>query len=132
MPTVEQQVEWWTKQAAHDLAMAKSNRENGFHDGCALMCQQSAEKYLKALFLKQRSATPPKTHKCEFLATMLGAPANVLAAARTVESDYMETRYPDIASGVPYEEFDDTTSQERVQVAEEIQQWVLTQLVGNP
>jgi HEPN domain-containing protein len=32
MPTLQEQLEWWTKQAEHDLEMAKSNRQNGFHE----------------------------------------------------------------------------------------------------
>jgi HEPN domain-containing protein len=63
--TIDEQVTWWAKQAAHDLDMAGSNRQNGFHDGCALMCQQSAEKYLKALWMKVKAATPPKVHQCD-------------------------------------------------------------------
>jgi HEPN domain-containing protein len=87
VPTIDEQVEWWIRQAAHDLEIARSNRQNGFHDACALMCQQAAEKYLKALTIKTTAATPPKTHQCERLAQLLAAPAPVLDAARLVESD---------------------------------------------
>ena len=132
MPTIDEQVEWWTRQAAHDLEIARSNRENGFHDACALMCQQAAEKYLKALTIKTTSATPPKTHQCERLAQLLAAPAAVLDAARLVESDYMESRYPDAAQGVPYELFTDADSAEHIQAAEDIEQWVLQQLRPTP
>jgi len=126
--TIDEQVEWWTKQASHDLDMAKSNRQNGFHDGCALMCQQSAEKYLKALYLSLRKATPPKTHRCDQLAIHLGSPLDVEEAATLLESDYMESRYPDAAGGVPFEQFDDASSLERLQAAEVVEQWVLPQL----
>src|SRR4051794_23184344 len=97
MPTLDEQVDWWLRQAAHDLEMAKSNREHGFHDGCAMMCQQSAEKYLKALYLRNFAATPPKTHQCDRLATLLGASPTAADAARLLEGDYMESRYPDAA-----------------------------------
>jgi len=132
LPTIDEQVGWWTKQAAHDLEMARSNRENGFHDGCALMCQQAAEKYLKALYIKVHSATPPKTHQCDRLATLLGAPPGAADAARLLESGYMESRYPDAAQGVPFEQFDDSASAEQLQAAEEVQQWVLQQLGQQP
>jgi HEPN domain-containing protein len=126
--TIDEQVDWWTKQAAHDLEIARSNRRNGFHDGCALMCQQSAEKYLKALYLKSRKATAPKTHRCDQLAIHLGCPIDVEDAATLLGSDYMESSYPDAAGGVPYEQFDDATSQERIKAAEVVEQWVLKQL----
>lgn len=127
MPTIDEQVTWWTKQAAHDLDMAKSNRQNGFHDGCALMCQQSAEKYLKALWIKVKATTPPKVHQCDRLAALLAAPPPVRDAARLLESGYMASRYPDAAQGVPFEQFDDSDSQEHLRATEEIQQWVLQQ-----
>jgi HEPN domain-containing protein len=132
MPTLDQQLEWWTKQAANDLEKARVLRQNGFHDGCALMCQQSAEKYLKALFMKVQNQTPPKTHRCDHLASVLGAPADVLDAAREVEADYMESRYPDAASGVPYERFNDTISAKRLQASEEVQRWIQQQLGLTP
>jgi HEPN domain-containing protein len=125
-------VEWWTKQAAHDLDVARANRQNGFHDSCALMCQQSAEKYLKALYIMVHSATQPKTHECEKLAAMLNAPAAVIAAANVLEEDYMESRYPDAAQGVPFELFEESDSQEHIKAAEEIQLWVLQQLTKKP
>ena len=132
MPTLEQQLEWWTKQANHDIEIARSNRANGFHDGCALMCQQATEKFLKALYMKQMQSTSPKTHNCEHLATLLQAPADVIDASRLVESDYMEARYPDAAQGVPFELFDDDDSEKRIEATSRVQQWVSQQLNPNP
>ncbi|HEX5272348.1 MAG TPA: HEPN domain-containing protein [Gemmataceae bacterium] len=129
MATLDEQVEWWRRQAEHDLIIARSNRANGFHDACALMCQQGAEKYLKALTIKRTAATPPKTHQCERLASLLAAPEPVLDAARLVESDYMESRYPDAAEGVPFEMFTDADSADHLRAAEVIEQWVLQQLL---
>lgn len=132
MPTLNEVLEWWIKQSAHDLEMAKSNRQNGFHDGCALMCQQSAEKYLKALYIMRHQETPPKIHQCDRLATLLGAPLPVVKAARSLEADYTESRYPDAAQGVPFERFNDETSLKRIAACEEVQQWVLQQLNSTP
>jgi HEPN domain-containing protein len=132
LATIDEQVTWWTKQAAHDRDMAESNRQNGFHDGCALMCQQSAEKYLKALWIQRNASTPPKVHQCDRLAALLGAPPGVRNAARLLESGYMTSRYPDAAQGVPFEQFDDTDSQEHLQATNEIQTWVMQQLVQTP
>lgn len=96
------------------------------------MCQQSAEKYLKALWIKSNATTPPKVHQCDRLATLLGASAAVRDAARLLESGYMASRYPDAARGVPFEQFDDTDSQEHLQATEEIRQWVVRQLAQRP
>ncbi len=132
MATLDEQVGWWSRQAAHDLVIARSNRENGFHDACALMCQQASEKYLKALTIKVTAAAPPKTHQCERLAALLSAPEAVLDAARLVESDYMESRYPDAAEGVPFELFTDADSADHLEAAEVIERWVLEQLMPAP
>lgn len=132
MPTLAEQLEWWTKQAAHDIEAGKSNRQHNFHDARALMCQQAAEKFLKALFMKVNQTTPPKIHNCEQLAKLLGAPPNVALAARLVEADYMECRYPDAAQGVPFEQFTDTHSEQRLTAAEEVKTWVLEQLNAIP
>jgi HEPN domain-containing protein len=128
VPPVQQHVEWWTKQAAHNLEIAKSNRQNGYHDAWVLMSQQAAEKYLKALFMQVQAATPPKVHQCDKLAAMLGAPPSVLSAAQGLEKRYIECRYPDAAHGVPFEKFDDKESERHLKAAEEVQRWVLQHL----
>jgi HEPN domain-containing protein len=66
------------------------------------------------------------------LAKLLGATANVALAARLVEADYMECRYPDAAQGVPFEQFTDAHSEIRLAAAEEIKTWVLQQLNTTP
>ena len=62
----------------------------------------------------------------------LAAPAPVLDAARLVESDYMESRYPDAAQGVPYELFTDADSDDHLRATEVIEQWVLQRLRPTP
>ena len=96
------------------------------------MCQQSAEKYLKALWIKVKAVTPPKVHQCDRLAALLAAPSLLRDAARLLESGYMASRYPDAAQGVPFEQFDDSDSQEHLRATEEIQQWVLQRLALTP
>ena len=53
-------------------------------------------------------------------------------AARLLESQYLEARYPDAAQGVPYELFQDSDSHDHLQAAEEVQKWVLQQLAQQP
>jgi hypothetical protein len=130
--TLDEQIEWWLREAEHDLEMAKSNRQNGFYNGCVLMSQQSAEKYLKALYLYTRKATPPKTHKVDELAKTLGAPFEVVDATDEMEKEYMRSRYPDAAGGVPYELYDDAKAQEHLDAAEQVKTWVLQQLGKSP
>jgi HEPN domain-containing protein len=126
--TVAQFVKQWVEQAEHDLQVAHANRQMGFHDTCIVLCQQSGEKYLKALSAHQQSATPPRTHELGQLARSVGAPANVIAAAVDLSAQYLAARYPDVAQATPYTLYTDVDADEHLRLAQEVQQWVLTQL----
>lgn len=84
---------WWT-QAERDIGAAQLLRANEYWETCALMCQQAAEKALKALWIDIRHSEPPKTHWVERLASDLGAPASVVDAAERLSADYTASRYP--------------------------------------
>ena len=43
----------WFDQGVRDRAAAESNRVNGFHEVACFLCQQSAEKLLKAFLYRQ-------------------------------------------------------------------------------
>jgi len=126
--TVSQFVQQWVLQAAHDLEAARSNRQNGFYDTCIVLCEQSGEKYLKALWAQQRAATPPRTHELSQLALAVNAPANIASAATALSAEYLSARYPDVAQAVPYTRYGETHADLHLQLAEEVQQWVLSQL----
>jgi HEPN domain-containing protein len=126
--TVNQFVQQWIEQAEHDLEAARANRAMGFYDTCIVLCQQSAEKYLKALWAHRQTATPPRMHDLVQLATMVRAPANVVSAAAGLSSQYLMARYPDVAQATPYKQYTDAHADQHLHLAEEVQQWVLTQL----
>jgi HEPN domain-containing protein len=130
--TVSQFVEQWTQQAAHDLDAARSNREHGFYDTCIVLCQQSAEKYLKALWAHRHTATPPRTHELAQLARSLSAPADIMPAATALSAEYLAARYPDVAQAVPYTRYTEANADQYVGFAEKVQQWVLSQLPSTP
>ena len=126
--TVARFVQQWTEQAAHDLEAARSNRQNGFYDTCIVLCQQSVEKYLKALWAHQKAATPPRTHELLQLAQAVGAPANLATRAGHLSDEYLAARYPDVAQTTPYKKYSEVDADRHLRVAEEVEQWVLTQL----
>jgi HEPN domain-containing protein len=126
--TVSQFVQQWVQQAAHDLEAARSIRQNGFYDTCVILCQPSVEKYLKALWAHQQAATPPRTHDLAQLAQTLGAPANLVARVRNLSDEYLPARYPDVAGATPYTRYSEVHADRYLQVAEDAQQWVLSQL----
>ena len=122
--TLEQQVRLWVEQAEHDLQVASAVAAGGFHDQCAVSCEQAAEKLLKALWIYRNRKGPPRDHKIEDLARSLGAPANVVQASGLVEPDYIAARYPDAALVTPYTRYDATTSERRLRAAQEVAAWV--------
>jgi HEPN domain-containing protein len=126
--TVSQFVDLWVQQAAHDLEAARSNRLNGFYDTCIVLCQQSAEKYLKALWAHQHSATPPRTHDLAQLAGAVGVPADLASRVGNLSDEYLPARYPDVAGTTPFRRYSEADADQHLREAEEVQQWVLSQL----
>jgi HEPN domain-containing protein len=130
--TVSQFVQQWVQQAAHDLEAARTLRQTGYHDTCIVQCQQSGEKYLKALWAHQQAATPPRTHELAQLARSLGAPANIVSAATALSAEYLAAPCPDVAQAVPYTRYAEADADRYLRLAEEVQQWVLSQLPSTP
>ena len=126
--TLEQAVRLWVEEAEHDLEVAASLSASGFHSNCAVSCEQSAEKLLKALWIYRNKQGPPRHHRITDLAASLGAPPTVVAAARLLEPDYIVARYPDAAMVTPYTRYGATDSEERLQAAREIAAWVRQRL----
>ena len=84
----------WMKKAERDLEAAKSNIKNGFLEEGAFFLQQSAEKALKALFIKKYREYL-KIHDLVVLARKLKAPEKIAKNCARLTTLYQETRYPD-------------------------------------
>ena len=90
--------EWVRKaEADHIMANALSTLDRPVHDGVCFHCQQSVEKYLKALMV-QLGLLVPKTHDLDHLLTVLQSHHPHLRSLRRgllFLNDYaVETRYP--------------------------------------
>lgn len=90
---------------------------------CAFHCEQAAEKYLKALLILRTQGAPPRTHDLGGLGDRLDLPQELRADAHLLSLDYAPTRYPDaeVNSPIPY---DESGSQQRLRMAEDIIAWV--------
>ena len=122
--------EWadtWLQQAKHDLEAARALRDSGFWDTCALMCQQAAEKAVKALWIDVKLADPPKTHRLEQLAGELGASREILMASHELVGDYLSSRYPDTATAAPFLFYSRAQAEDRLDKAESVVDWVRSQ-----
>ncbi len=89
----------WVRKAEADFQLAKQTLQGPgrFHDNVCFHCQQSAEKYLKAL-LVELGITPPRIRDLDQLLTMLSAQHGSLRSMRRgllfLSEFAVETRYP--------------------------------------
>ena len=125
---MQQEINKWIKQANHDFDMAKAIFDEGGYDTCAFLCQQSAEKHLKALYIHRNMKSPPKIHYLDELGKILKCPKELLDLLKELSADYMITRYPDVTSGAPFEEYSKEDAEKRIKSAETITKWIKGQL----
>ncbi len=85
---------WWNK-AKDDLEKARILFENNKYDGCVFFCQQSIEKGLKALFLKNKNKIK-KIHDLVELGNSVNLPKNLIEYCKELTLSYIYSRYPDI------------------------------------
>ncbi|MBI2844693.1 MAG: HEPN domain-containing protein [Armatimonadetes bacterium] len=121
------QVKQWLEQADLDLTAAANLLEDGPYPHSALFSQQAAEKALKALYIFVRGQTPPRTHDVGKLASDLGAPAALAAAAEPMLEDYIASRYPD-ATPATDTAYTRQLAQSRLNDARAIMDWVRGQI----
>lgn len=109
----------WLKQALHDIEMAEKNITIGGYDVSAFLAHQLVEKLLKAVFAIKGQKIP-KTHYIDELARELELKNDIIEAVTEMTVDYTFSRYPDVAEGVPYEEYDEETAKEKVKIAKRV------------
>ena len=126
--------EWantWLQQGKHDLEAAYALRKDGFWDTCALMCQQAAEKSVKALWIDAKKQDPPKIHAVGRMALELGAAKELVQSINILVGDYMASRYPDMAVGSAYGQYTVDDANDRLDKAEQVIKWVEHSWEGN-
>ena len=121
------EVERWWKQAEADLKSAKNCINSGDYYLAVFSFQQSAEKALKVLCLIKLKEIP-KGHSIIYLAQLVKAPQELLSGIRDLNPEYLVTRYPDMAEGVPAELYDKEIAIKHQKTAERVLQWVQKQI----
>lgn len=91
---------------------------------CAFLSQQSVEKGLKALYIHQKKQLPDKTHNLLSLARAVTVPKEMFGSLRALNPDFVTTRYPDAANGIPADIFDKEIAQDHLKKAEEMVDWI--------
>ena len=92
---VKEEVKRWWAKARDDLDKARILFENKKYDGSAFFCQQSVEKGLKALALKEKSKIK-KIHDLVELGKDINLPQNLIDYCKELTLAYIYSRYPDI------------------------------------
>ena len=119
---MREEVHNWMKQAENDLTAAKNSIISKDYYVSAFMSQQAVEKILKALVLKDKKELI-KTHSILRLAKLMNLPRELLVKISKLEPIYQETRYPDVSSKIPSEEFEEKDANEFLKIAIEVLEW---------
>lgn len=124
MAALRKEVERLLLQPRRDLANAEKILSTEAYEVVAFLCQQSVEKGLKALYTHKRRSRSPATHSLIELAMDLSAPK----ALATINPDYVTSRYPDAANGVPGLLYTRGMARERIEAAREVWAWLDRQI----
>ncbi len=119
----EEAKNWWT-QAQRDLEAAQKNLEFKLFYVSAFLAQQAVEKGFRAFYIYKKKDLPDKTHNLLSLANAVGFPRQKFGLLRSLNPDFVTTRYPDAANGIPAEMFDKEIAEDHLKKAEEVMNWI--------
>jgi len=114
----------WLEEGESDLAFARVGHREGFHSKVCFLCQQGAEKGLKALAYADGARFGPG-HSLQELLDRLRPAHPVLDQARDIgrllDQYYVPTRYPNaLPGGVPHRAFTEAQAREALAGCERI------------
>lgn len=121
----------WFRQAERDLEQASDSRRAERHEWACFAAHQSAEKALKACHLAngQEAWGHVIRRLLEELPASVTVPDGLLNRARGLDNYYVASRYPNgHAEGAPFEHFSALQSEQAIQYAREIVEFVRTEM----
>ena len=121
----------WLKQAQRDHEQAMASRKDGRHEWACFAAHQAAEKAVKALHLHlgQEAWGHVIAQLLVELPPSVQAPGDLVEQARTLDTAYIPTRYPDShPAGAPFEHYGPLQSQQAVEYAGQILAFVRSSL----
>ena len=111
----------WFIQAEDDFRFAMLGLERGFYAQCCFLCQQAAEKAIKALHYHRGARLAIRHSVFQLLRELLASHASLevlLDAARELDQYYILTRYPNsLPAGAPCEIYTHAQAEGAVQGA---------------
>ncbi len=106
-----------------DLKTAKANIGIKKYFATAFFSQQAAEKALKAMAL-EKLREPMKSHNLLELAKKIKAPHEIMRCLIELNPDFIISRYPDAANGLPYELYDLKKAKQKAAYSGKVLKWV--------
>lgn len=117
----------WFQQALQDMEQAKDSRKAGRHEWACFAAHQSGEKAVKALHLfhKQEAWGHVVAQLLRELPAEVAVPQDLMDKGSVLDNFYIPTRYPNgHPSGAPFEHYGPLQSQQAVEYASEIIEFV--------
>ena len=111
----------WAQSKA-DLATAITLRDAGIYYAAVFFAQQAAEKALKAVIIG-RLQKQPRGHNLITFANDLNAPLEVMNAAGELNLEFLSSRNPEHADGVPAQIHDLASANLHLEAGQRIVDW---------
>jgi HEPN domain-containing protein len=117
-------MDFWA-QARADMATAITLLDAGVYYASVFFSQQAAEKALKGATIDKQGRCP-KGHNLIQMANGLNAPVDVMNAAAELTPEFLLTRNPESAEGVPAQMYDKGSARLHLRCANDIVDWAKT------
>ena len=121
----------WFNQAQRDIAQARDSQAAGRHEWACFASHQAAEQAAKALHLhlKQEAWGHVIAQLLMVLPETTAVPHDLIEKGRVLDNFYIPTRYANgHPSGAPYEHYGVLQSDQAIQYASEIIEFVRTKM----
>ncbi|HOJ27110.1 MAG: HEPN domain-containing protein [Candidatus Saccharicenans sp.] len=113
----------WYEQGKRDLEKARLDLDHGFYEWACFTAQQSAEKVIKAMAMKEGITLwgHSLTEMIDLLSRTMKIPEEIEEKARLLDLYYIPPRYPNgFASGKPADYFSEKQGREAINAANSI------------
>jgi HEPN domain-containing protein len=125
---MREEVRIWWMQAEDDFDSAEKNLGIKKYHLAVFLCQQAVEKGLKAAYIKLKNASSGTTHSLVFLASEIKLPQKYFKFLRELTPQFVNTRYPDAAYGLPSSMYDREIAEECIKNTKGVLGWLKSQI----
>lgn len=119
---MKEEIKRWIDQAKADFKTAKVNFDGKRYYAVVLFCQQSLEKALKALWLKEMNKEFPYVHDLTFFMKKLKLPKRFENICKDLTTAYAEVRYP--SDVIPVKKFSKKDAKEVLEKTRGVLEWI--------